>query len=260
MPTLKKFLLSVEQKPSSIHGEGIFTKKAIKQGDYCSQSTQDIVNFVQEMTAVNSPVSPTWRDLLFIDDDGSNNDAEDMPLRERLENFRRNFANFIEEEKSKANMIESVVLSNGRPTEMHVNIIGTDIKRGRELLRAYGPEWLSVKYYHLKANLLTYRTKLNNGRRKFMVFIDPDELLLQDMTIWEDNEMGMGPVDAAKLLSEKKSSGNKNVLLRHVSLDELNSMANVLGMVAHENFGKGDWKFDSSWKNTQTQLKQAQQN
>mmetsp|Transcript_28541 Transcript_28541/g.51575 ORF Transcript_28541/g.51575 Transcript_28541/m.51575 type:complete len:281 (+) Transcript_28541:81-923(+) len=258
MPTLKKFLSSVEQKPSSIHGRGIFTKKAIKQGDYCSHGTQDIVTFVQEMTAVNSPLVPTWRDLLFGGDD-SNICGEDnkplLPLGERLAKFRSDFANFTEEEKSKANIIETIILSNdGRPTEMHVTT-SSDISRGNELLRAYGLEWLSIKYYHLKANLLRYRASLKkDGSKKFMIFIDPTELFLQDAIIWEDNGMGLSPADAEKLMSEQSGKD-----IRHISLEELNSSANLLGMLAHENFGKGgNWLFDSSWKNTQAQLKEEE--
>lgn len=249
MPTLKKFLSSVEPKPSPVHGRGIFTKKAIKQGDYCSQGAQDIVAYVKGMTAANSPLAPTWKELLFGDDAG----GEGVPLGERLEKFRSDFANFVEEENSRANVIESFAFSDGRPREMRATV-RADLKRGREVLRPYGPEWLSIKYYHLKANLIIYRKKLGGDGRTFMVYIDPADLFLQDITIWKDNEMGMGPEEGAKLLSER---AGKEV--RHVTLEELGLMANLLGMLAHEYFGKGNWKFDSSWRTTQTQLKQQQQ-
>lgn len=260
MPTLKKFLSSVEKKPSSIHGRGVFAKKPIKAGEYASQGAGDMANFVREMNAANSPLAPTWRDLLFGRDDGEGGgegERDAMPpppsLGERLGKFRTDFANYAEEERAMANAAERITLSkDGRPSEMSVTN-SSDIKRGTELLRAYGPEWLSIKYYHLKANLLIYRTKLTNGDRKFMVFIDPEELFLQDMTIWEDNSKGLGPKDAAKLMSER--TGKE---IRHISLDELNASANILGMVAHEHFGKGNWLFDSSWKNTQAQLKEQE--
>ena len=238
------FLSNVVQKPSPIHGRGLFAKKMIRQGVYVSRDQEEIKRVLHgEMLSTNSTLPPLWKTLLF-----TNGDAN-IPLDERLSKFRREFAKFVTEEKSKASLIERILMSNGKPSELQLNVI-SDIVGGSEILRAYGPRWLSMKYHHLKNSLIVYQKMENEGKHSWM-FLDQKELLVNiyRRTLDEDN-----PRDTAKDLTMQ--SGKQ---LNYATPEEADTLLNILEILALENFGKGNELFDTTFKSCLLDLKRKEE-
>mmetsp|Transcript_34581 Transcript_34581/g.62244 ORF Transcript_34581/g.62244 Transcript_34581/m.62244 type:complete len:340 (-) Transcript_34581:152-1171(-) len=277
--SLTKLVSSIEERPSPIHGKGIFATSSIKAGEYSIlPDDPKVIKMVEKFSPVNSAMMPIWKDILLTtngssdDEDGSNdnnnadatdNDAANK-FTKRLDQFQKGFATFMEEEKSKANITSTVALravTHGVDFTVRIN---RDLKDGEELLRPYGREWLAIKYYHLRSCVLNYyRERMmqeedDDGGCSGDLILSVDVNLLH-VTVWElkTNRAGQDTTTNADKLGRflSKREGKELIV---VSPEELNSLANILGLVALEATGTTDGTdegFDFTWEHNIRKLR-----
>lgn len=260
---LTKLYSSIEQKPSPLHGSGIFATSSITPGEYSILPTDPkIVEMVEKFSSVNSAMMPVWKDILLMSRDGDGDDDIDVEdeddgdddFMQRLDKFRKGFAAFIEDEKCKANISSAAgVRAVVDGVDFVVNVL-RDLDEGEELLRPYGREWMAIKYYNLKSCMLHYRESVRKGEYSGDLFISIDVKTLH-ATMWEFKsrvEDATEDTNAELGTFLSKREGKELIV---VSPEELNSMANIIGMVAIEFVDTGDESFDYTWKHNIRKLR-----
>ncbi|KAL9189295.1 hypothetical protein ACHAXT_011785 [Thalassiosira profunda] len=242
---LAKLLASVEKRESPLHGEGLFAVASVQPGEYSIlPNDPKILDIVETFGYSNAALMP--EDILLRCDDGEGGEdnvaaADDFVAR--LAKFRGGFETFVVDEQSKANVSTAF-----RPKEEGADVVVKvlrEIKEGEELLRPYGTEWLSIKYYALKHYALLYREKMmkhgGSEDREMIFAIDVNSLCA---SVWEF-KTGIDATNAQMGRYLSKKEGKELVV---VSPDEINSLSNVLGLTALEYLDKGDEEFDFTWR------------
>ena len=206
----------------------------------------------------NSPMMPNWKELLPITNssDGSEDEedamtaTDDADFTEQLKKFKEGFDIFIEEEKLKANIsyhCNPDTIMRGGGFNFEVTVL-REIAEGQELLRPYGKEWLAIKYFHLKSGLLGYLESMQEDKYDGQLIISIDVKLLQ-VSVWEFKKKVIDDgVDTNDELGRYLSfrEGKEMIVL---SPEELNSLANMIGMLAVEYLDtEDDDYFASTWK------------
>ena len=260
---LTKLLGSIEEKQSPIHGKGIFATASIQPGEYNTLPTDPkLMKVMEKFANLNSALMPNWKDILlagFDSDDnegGSSTDGGSSSTAiseenanqfvQRLAKFRKGIAAFINEEQSKANIQTST--SSGNKADLICNVL-REIKEGEELLRSYGSEWLIIKYYNLKSNEL----ECKKSDKDLIISVDVDSL---HPTLWDnkrprrDDERDANNTKMGKLLSKKEG---KELIV--ISLQELNTLSNIVGMIALEYYDLGDKNYDFTWQHNLQRLR-----
>jgi hypothetical protein len=242
MSTIEYFVTRVELRPSPIHGQGLFATRPIKKGTYIARGLESVMNVVKRSGAGNSPLLPPFVELMSLDSD------HDPPsMMDRLTKLKSGFAAFKEEERSLANFDYELKLLGAPSLTV---IVHRDLEAGEELLRSYGDEWISIKYYHFQATWLSQRS--NAAARKdsqtYVMFVAEVDAYMQPCVEWVKDEESLPDVAAQVSLVMEKS-------VRAITIDEVKAWASLLGMLGIEKFGKGDIMFDMAWKDNVTRLK-----
>ena len=255
---LTKLLGSIEERPSPIHGKGIFATASIQPGEYNTLPTDPkLMKVMEKFANLNSALMPNWKDILLAGfnshgneggnstdihvGSSSNSISEENANQfvQRLAKFRKGIAGFINEEQSKANIQTST--SSGNKADLICNVL-RELKEGEELLRSYGSEWLIIKYYNLKSNEL----ECKKSDKDLIISVDVDSL---HPTLWDnkgprrDIESNANSAKMGKLLSKKEG---KELIV--ISLQELNTLSNIVGMIALEYYDLGDKNYDFTWQ------------
>ena len=203
---------------------------------------------------------PNWKELLPITNsttDGSEEEEEDaitatddVDFTEQLKKFKEGFDIFIEEEKLKANVsyhCSPDTIMRGGGFNFEVTVL-REIAEGQELLRPYGKEWLAIKYFHLKSGLLGYLESMQKDDYDGQLIISIDAKVLQ-VSVWEFKKKVIDDgTDTNDELGRYLSfrEGKEMIVL---SPEELNSLANMVGMLAVEYLDtEDDDFFASTWK------------
>jgi hypothetical protein len=197
--------------------------------------------------AGNSPLLPPLVELLSLDSDNTSSLENDPPsMLDRLTKLKSGFAAFKEEERSLANFDYEVNL--GAPSL--TVIVHRDIEADEELLRSYGDEWISIKYYHFQANWLSRRSTATARKdsQTYVMFVAEVDGCIQPCVKWAKDKESLPDVAAQLSLVMEKS-------VRALPIDEVKAWASLLGMLGLEKFGKGNNMFDMAWKDNITRLK-----
>jgi hypothetical protein len=201
---------------------------------------------MQRTRSGNSPLLPPFVELMSLDSD------HDPPsMMDRLTKLKSGFATFKEEERSLANF--GYELNLGAVPPSLTVMVHRDITSDEELLRSYGDEWISMKYYHFQANWLSQRSnttarKDSSHTYRYVMFVAGVDGYIQPCFKWVKDEESLPDVAAQVSLAMEKS-------VTALPIDELKAWASLLGMLGLEKFGKGNDMFDSAWKNNITRLK-----
>lgn len=266
-PLTKLFAYTTE-KDSPLHGKGIFATSPITIGEYSILPTDPHIRELMEKAGFcNSSLMPDWKDLLphvlrrgsSDDDDDDAARVDEVDFMEQLKIFREGFDAYMMEEQSKANVRNHTFKPRGccfassEGIDFVVEVL-RNIDEDEELLRAYGKEWLSIKYFAVKSALLHYMEAIHEEddddddeeeeKRKKLVFAVDTKLL--DCSMYKFNSTDDTNDKLGRYLSHKE--GKDMVVL---SPEELNSLANIIGMLAIEYLSAGDDDNDDlelTWK------------
>lgn len=150
----RRFVGSVQVRPSTTHGEGLFATRRISKGVYRTSNPELLLRQFL-MTFTNSVSMPPWRKIfqpvLLLDDDGTTEggafvadsfDAVDASKRQWLEEI---WLNYVEQGQPNISYSMYTVRGNfGVAFTVHETV-----HSGEELLRNYGHEWLVMKHFAL---------------------------------------------------------------------------------------------------------------
>ena len=244
------FLSCFREQPSSIHGMGVFATEPFKKCAFEIQSDENLKYQVYGATRnLNSPLIPPWRKLLL----GSNTaDANALTTLDaaRISTLKNGWNEYVNEEQAKAtiSLASDVDFIHDRLLLKSVKMdVKQDLSVGEEAFRAYGDEWLAMKYYHLKAFLNELQTK----EGLFTFFVDMNLLRIQTFSFRNAEPASLQDIPQ-ELLPRMEGSD-----IVAVSLPVLTFFEKCLGILALDKFKKGDRMFDFTWSKNLEKLKSS---
>lgn len=244
-------LESVEERPSKIHGTGVFLKVStttdtMQQGTgYKTTSPRLGKVLLPKFQYMNSPMLPPWKDFLLHQEATAaalyNNELlEDH--QEVLAGLRQSWRDYVEKEDALANIwiyFEHKIRFPEMIVESFQVHFRQDVAPGGELLRAYGHEWLAVQYENLvgyMVQLLRFVKHQGAGLSAIRVLVNVATLEVLNVHAVDDDE---APVGAFGVGDD----------LWVASVQDLSDWTAILEYLALT-VGKGDPKFDSTWEAT----------
>lgn len=120
-----------------------------------------------------------------------------------------------------------------------------DLAAGEEALRAYGDEWLAIKYYHLKAFLNKRKETIGT----FTFFVDMHTLQIQNYSSDEKEPESIQDISEELL----RLMNGRDIVA--VSLPVLAFFEKCIGLLALDRFQKGNRSFDIAWTRNLENLK-----
>ena len=241
------FLSCFREQPSLIHGMGVFATGPFNKCGFEIQSEEKLKYQVYGATMnLNSPLVPPWRKLLL----GSNTDGNALTTLDaaRISTLKNDWIEYVNEEQAKATIYIAADLdyNDGLRLKSVEVEVKEDLSEGEEAFRAYGDEWLAIKYYHLRANL---NRKPKEGL--FTFFVDMN--LLQIQSFFSENSEPTSLQDVPQELLPHLEGSD----IVAVSLPVLTFFEKCLGILALDKFNKGNRMFDITWSSNLEKLKSS---
>lgn len=244
---LLRFLSSLEDRPSAIHGTGVFAERSIEKGATHRTSDPALVSLYLFTAAknMNSALVPPWKNLLVKTaeefDAAGGGGIQNMD-ENSLSTLRSRWMEYTTAELSKAHVL--VKTQCLQPLTAAVTVF-KDVTEGQEVTRAYGHGWLAIKYYQLKVCQLMYAKKAPPRANQTLKFVvDMKTLDVKGTFYVEASHSWVGV--AAELESEDILVASASDLANFA--DHLEYVANVVA--------KGDPSFDVPWNNSLSRLQQ----
>jgi len=249
---LLDFLCSGQEGPSAIHGTGFFfngkfTADVIEKGVRFASSNDKFIEHVYAIRNTNSPLLPPWKELLWGPHDTAMTVicSSDQPKagnnEEALAAFRQCWLDYVDLERSLAHIFLQYETSNSSMKVKSVSIeIESVLSRGQEMLRAYGNEWIAMKFYHMKGTYIQYSTRAaanKDGSLRYIFVVNQKELsILGALQLENDNLPG---------------SDKEDIFI--ATLSDIATWADCLEYLA-DTVGKEDASFRITWSDNLARL------
>jgi len=229
---------------------GVFATGPFKKCVFEVQTDENLKYQLYRATRnLNSPLVPPWRKLLLGSKTADANALTTLDAA-RISALKNDWNEYVNEEQAKATigLASDVDFIHDRLLLKSVKMeVKQDLSVGEEAFRAYGDEWLAMKYYHLKAFLNELQTK----EGLFTFFVDMNLLQIQTFSFRNAEPASLQDVPQ-ELLPRMEGSD-----IVTVSLPVLTFFEKCLGILALDKFKKGDRIFDFTWNKNLEMLKSS---
>ena len=127
------------------------------------------------------------------------------------------------------------------------------------VVRDYGKEWLAIKYFDLKLNALHYIEKSQEEENEGKLILSIDTKLLNS-SVWEFKKKVIDDDEDTNYELGQYLSMREGKEMIAVSLEELNSLTNIIGMCAIQYLDTDDTEddggnFSDCWKHNLDHLR-----